>query len=173
MTELVFRKALHIPNLTANLVSIRKFDQAGFSVTFMGGKAVFHDPKSREVLVGHKERGMYLLAALDMAVNTTFQVIVASSFKPAEIDLLSQPTPRPLDLLPKPPCSPGVPTNTLSTCPDLCSPIAPTPANSDAPLANSDGLLANPNMFPVGPVTSPSPKPLGPSDTVPDPSICH
>ncbi|KAG5730746.1 hypothetical protein E4T56_gene3474 [Termitomyces sp. T112] len=59
--ELVFRDALHTPDLLANLVSIGKFDRAGFSVIFAHGKAIFSDPDGRVVLVGKGTRGMYLL----------------------------------------------------------------------------------------------------------------
>ncbi|KAG5732792.1 hypothetical protein E4T56_gene2820 [Termitomyces sp. T112] len=35
--------------------------------------------------------------------------------------------------------------------------MTPTPANSNASPANSEGPLANPDMFPVGPINPPSP----------------
>ncbi|KAG5348926.1 hypothetical protein C0989_007126, partial [Termitomyces sp. Mn162] len=83
--------------------------------------------------------------------------------------------------LPLQPHLPGAPTNAPLTCPNLSLPTAPSPANSNTSLANSDTSLANPhgplansNMYPVGPITSPSPpKPLDPSNTVPDPRVCH
>ncbi|KAG5337291.1 hypothetical protein C0989_009859 [Termitomyces sp. Mn162] len=74
-------------------------------------------------------------------------------------------------LLPKPPHFPGVPPpNISSTHPNLCSLMAPAPANSNASLANPDNLLADPNTFSAGPVIPPSPpKPLGPSNISSDP----
>ena len=36
-SELVFENALHAPDLTSNLISINRFDQAGFNITFGGG----------------------------------------------------------------------------------------------------------------------------------------
>ena len=65
LSELVFRNALHAPNLTSNLISINKFDQAGFRVIFGGGVICFQDTNGREVLNGKGMGGMYLLSALD------------------------------------------------------------------------------------------------------------
>lgn len=60
-SQLVFRLALHMPELAANLISIGKFDDLGFSVTFKGGKANFTNPAERTFMTGEKRNRMYLL----------------------------------------------------------------------------------------------------------------
>ena len=50
-SELVFKRALHTPDLAANLISVGKFDEAGFSATFAAGQVTFKDTNGREVLV--------------------------------------------------------------------------------------------------------------------------
>lgn len=62
--ELVFKNALHAPDLTSNLISINWFDKAGFNVVFGGGTVRFQDPSGREVLRGTGKGGMYLLSTL-------------------------------------------------------------------------------------------------------------
>lgn len=60
-SKLIFRLALHMPDLAANLVSIRKFNDLGFSVTFAGGKASFTDPAGHTFMTGEKKHQMYRL----------------------------------------------------------------------------------------------------------------
>lgn len=51
MSKLVFCRALHTPDLATNLISIGRFDEAGFTTVFSQGKAVFSDASRHEVLV--------------------------------------------------------------------------------------------------------------------------
>ena len=60
-SHLIFRSALHMPELAVNLVSIGKFDDLGFSVTFKGGKVNFVDPSGRTFMIGEKQNRMYCL----------------------------------------------------------------------------------------------------------------
>lgn len=62
--ELVFRNALHAPDLLSNLISINRFDKAGFKVVFGGGYVRFNDSTGKEVLRGTGTGGMYLLSSL-------------------------------------------------------------------------------------------------------------
>ena len=87
-SELVFCRALHTPDLAANLISVGKFDEAGFTVVFTGGKAIFCDAGGREVLVGRQEWGMYLLGDLGAPTGAGVQAMAASLIsRPADIDL--------------------------------------------------------------------------------------
>ena len=60
-SQLVFKGALHTPDLSANLISIRKFDNLGFSVVFKEGRASFVDLRGRTFMTGEKKNQMYLL----------------------------------------------------------------------------------------------------------------
>ena len=60
-SKLIFKVALHMPDLAANLVSIGKFDDMGFLVTFAGGKACFMDPAGNTFMTGEKRHRMYCL----------------------------------------------------------------------------------------------------------------
>ncbi|KAJ7585784.1 hypothetical protein C8J56DRAFT_1053091 [Mycena floridula] len=42
--QLSFENMIHTPNLTANLISIRKLDEAGFNITFGGGRGIVTSP---------------------------------------------------------------------------------------------------------------------------------
>ena len=50
-SELVFKRALHTPDLAANLISVGKFDKARFLATFAVGQVTFKDTNGHEVLV--------------------------------------------------------------------------------------------------------------------------
>ena len=63
--ELVFQNTLHTPDLATNLISIGKFDWAGFSVIFEKGMVVFKDAKGQEILTWRGLSGMYHLDTLD------------------------------------------------------------------------------------------------------------
>ncbi|KAG5350156.1 hypothetical protein C0989_012461 [Termitomyces sp. Mn162] len=87
---------------------------------------------------------------------------------------LSQLIPRTPDLVPSHLASPELPPHSPFNSPNLCSPIAPTPGNSDTYPANTDSLLVNSNAFPTAFDTSPaSPELLGPSPTVSDAGMHH
>ncbi|KAH0580584.1 hypothetical protein H2248_002077 [Termitomyces sp. 'cryptogamus'] len=60
-SQLIFKSALHTPDLSANLISIRKFDNLGFSMVFKGRRASFFDPSGRTFMTGEKKNRMYLL----------------------------------------------------------------------------------------------------------------
>ncbi|KAG5717498.1 Copia protein, partial [Termitomyces sp. T112] len=53
--------ALHTPNLSANLISIGKFDDLVFSMVFKGRWASFVDPSGRTFMTREKKNRMYLL----------------------------------------------------------------------------------------------------------------
>lgn len=63
-SELVFCNALHTLDLTFNLISINKFDQAGFNIVFGRGTVCFYDPAGKKVLCGKGASRMYLLGEL-------------------------------------------------------------------------------------------------------------
>ena len=85
-SALVFRNALHAPGLTSNLISINKFDQAGFNVIFGGGYVCFQDPMGREVLRGKGTGGMYLLSKLGGS-NSPKALVARSQIKPANLEI--------------------------------------------------------------------------------------
>ena len=60
-SKLIFKVALHMPDLVAKLVSIGKFDNMGFLVTFTRGKACFMDPAGNTFITGEKRHRMYCL----------------------------------------------------------------------------------------------------------------
>ena len=98
---LVFSKAIHTPDLAANLISIGKFDDLGFLVIFKEGKALFQDKSGTVFMEGSKLNQMYLLnLCLVMSVNSlkpgptepdpqnTMKALVASSLnKPVGLDI--------------------------------------------------------------------------------------
>ncbi len=60
-THLTFKNAMHTPDLAANLVSISRFDSAGHTATFGGGRVVFRNKSGESFLSGLGKAGMYLL----------------------------------------------------------------------------------------------------------------
>jgi len=60
-THLTFKAAVHAPDLSANLISISKFDDLGFYTTFGGRKVIFLDATKQVMMEGHWVGGMYLL----------------------------------------------------------------------------------------------------------------
>ena len=72
MSALVFNKALHTPDLVANLVLIEKFDNLGISILFKGGKAYFYDLSGNIFIESKKMNQMYLLDLLPIS-NTSLQ----------------------------------------------------------------------------------------------------
>lgn len=85
-SELVFKNALHAPDLASNLISINKFDKAGFNVIFGGGQVRFQDPSGREVLCGKGTGGMYLLGTLADA-ECTAAMVARSQMKPTTLEV--------------------------------------------------------------------------------------
>ena len=63
--ELIFKDALHAPDLSSNLISINCFNKAGFNMVFGGGQVHFRDPNGREVLCGTGVGLLSLLEVLD------------------------------------------------------------------------------------------------------------
>lgn len=59
--HLIFRSALHMPELAANLVSIGKFDNLEFFIVFKGRKVNFVDQSEKMFMIGEKQNWMYLL----------------------------------------------------------------------------------------------------------------
>lgn len=86
VAELVFKNALHAPDLTSNLISINKFDQAGFNVTFGGGVVRFQDPSGREVMCGKGTSGMYLLSTFS-GTGAPSAMIAKSQLKPTSLEV--------------------------------------------------------------------------------------
>lgn len=66
---MTFTNALHTPDFAANLVSISRFDTAGYNVNFGGGCARIIDPKGSEALSVKLVNGMYVFQ--DVSPNTT------------------------------------------------------------------------------------------------------
>ncbi|PPR04698.1 LOW QUALITY PROTEIN: hypothetical protein CVT26_015022 [Gymnopilus dilepis] len=62
--------SIHTPDLVANLVSIGRFDKAGFTVTFGSGKVEFRDPDGDVILNGRGSNGIYLLDMGDDTVSS-------------------------------------------------------------------------------------------------------
>jgi len=60
-THLIFKSVIHTPDLSANLISISKFDDLGYFTTFGGGKVIFTDREKRIIMEGQHTSGMYLL----------------------------------------------------------------------------------------------------------------
>lgn len=86
LSELVFKNALHAPDLASNLISITKFDKAGFSVIFGAGHVRFLDPRGREVLCGAGNEGMYLLNSLREVKKPT-ALIARSQMRPTTLEV--------------------------------------------------------------------------------------
>ena len=72
-THLIFKSAVHTPDLSANLISISKFDDLGYFTTFGGGKVVFTDGEKRIIMEGRRTGGMYLLDMGNPLINVMGQ----------------------------------------------------------------------------------------------------
>jgi hypothetical protein len=64
-TKLQFNTVLHTPDLTANLISVGRFDIAGFTVAFGNGHATFIDPAGTSFMTGKRDGSMYRLKLTD------------------------------------------------------------------------------------------------------------
>jgi hypothetical protein len=90
-THLTFKAAVHTPDLSANLISISKFDDLGFYTTFGGGKVVFLDTTKNVMMEGRRVGGMYLLNMGTSPVaaginNNTVAMSARSHEKPVGLD---------------------------------------------------------------------------------------
>lgn len=79
--NITYTRALHTPMLNANLISVSAFDRAGLATTFGSGKGIVWKPDGTIILARQNVGGMYLLEALDNALDT-----------PLAMASLSQPT---------------------------------------------------------------------------------
>jgi len=60
-TKITFQNALHTPDFAANLISVSRFDTAGFQVIFNHGDATFIDPRGHTFISAARINGMYCL----------------------------------------------------------------------------------------------------------------
>ena len=60
-TKITFQNALHTPDFAANLISVGRFDTAGFRVVFNDGDATFIDPGGHTFISAPRINGMYCL----------------------------------------------------------------------------------------------------------------
>ncbi|KAH0582176.1 hypothetical protein H2248_011826 [Termitomyces sp. 'cryptogamus'] len=159
-------KSIVVPSLTVTTSEALNIDSIKASTSHTKDA-----PATTELIAPHPQ--LQTVQQLTLLCNLS---LVAVTGKPGhELSLaLSQPTPRPLGLFQSHPTSPELPPNTPSTHTNLCSPMAPTPANSDTSPANPDNLLAIPGTSPVGPISPPSPpkKPPSLSNISPDLGTC-
>ncbi|KIJ23037.1 hypothetical protein M422DRAFT_196412 [Sphaerobolus stellatus SS14] len=81
-SSITFKTALHTPDLAANLVSVSKFDGAGFSVLFGSGKATFMDKSGSSFMIGEKINELYLL----QTVSPVMAMTAKSHEKPTSLD---------------------------------------------------------------------------------------
>ncbi|KAJ3978771.1 hypothetical protein F5890DRAFT_1394961, partial [Lentinula detonsa] len=56
---LMFENALHVPDVSYNLVSISKLDALGYQVLFGKGIAKFFSPSGTHFLTGYGSDGLY------------------------------------------------------------------------------------------------------------------
>ncbi|KAF5375887.1 hypothetical protein D9615_008209 [Tricholomella constricta] len=88
ISHLLFKSALHTPSLAANLVSIARFDAAGYSITFSSGRANFTDPQGRVFMVGTGTNGLYKLEITHVAgVQPTHAMVARSQSTAVEMDV--------------------------------------------------------------------------------------
>jgi len=59
--KVTFTRALHMPTLGANLISVSSFDKAGLTTTFGGGRGIIRKADGTIVLAGRGEKGMYVV----------------------------------------------------------------------------------------------------------------
>ena len=82
-TKLTFNSALHTPNLSANLISIGCFDDAGFTIIFSGKTVRFINPDGINILTGKRSQGMYLLETVEPHIT----MIAKSIDKPTMLNI--------------------------------------------------------------------------------------
>jgi len=90
-THLIFKSAVHTLDLSANLISISKFDDLGYFTTFGGGKVVFTDGEKCIIMEGQRTGGMYLLNMGNPLINVMGQggsmaISACSHEKPVGLD---------------------------------------------------------------------------------------
>lgn len=84
-TTFNFSDALHMPDFAANLISVSKFDNAGFEIQFGNNKVRIIDPNGLEVLKVEKRNRMYIFEEHSPDLNHT--VLPAKSHeKPTSIE---------------------------------------------------------------------------------------
>ncbi|KAJ3978981.1 hypothetical protein F5890DRAFT_1421983, partial [Lentinula detonsa] len=59
--KLTFEDALHVPDVSYNLVSISRMDALGYQILFGKGVAKFFSPTGTHFLTGHGSGGLYRL----------------------------------------------------------------------------------------------------------------
>ena len=64
-TKLTFNNALHTPDFAANLISVGRFDAAGFRVVFNEAEATFFDPNGHIFISAPRLNGMYSLSTCE------------------------------------------------------------------------------------------------------------
>ena len=93
-THLTFKAAIHAPDLSANLISISKFDDLRFYTTFGGEKVVFLDATKQVMMEGCQISGMYLLDMMETPPTAagpgTVVISTCSHKKPVGIDTWHQ-----------------------------------------------------------------------------------
>jgi hypothetical protein len=82
-TTLKFNSVLHTPDLTANLISVGRFDIAGFSVNFGNGRATFVDPDGINFMAGERLGSMYRLKL----TNPVHAMVAKSHEKPVNLEV--------------------------------------------------------------------------------------
>src|SRR6202522_4787996 len=63
--KVTYTRALHMPSLNANLISISAFDKAGLTTTFTDGQGTIRKGDGTIVLAGRNINGMYILETID------------------------------------------------------------------------------------------------------------
>lgn len=81
-TMLKFNSVLHTPDLTANLISVGRFDITGFSVNFGSGRATFVDPDGVNFMAGERSGSMYHLKL----TNQVHAMAAKSHEKPTSLE---------------------------------------------------------------------------------------
>ena len=85
-SESVFKNTLHAPDLAFNLISINRFDKAGFRIIFGEGQVCFQDPDGRDMMCGTGDKGMYLLEAFGN-INEPTTLVARSQTQPTILEV--------------------------------------------------------------------------------------
>jgi hypothetical protein len=85
-TSLTLTNCLHTPDFAANLISISRFDDAGFEVVFGKGVCKMMNPSGEHFLSVNKEKGMYVFDEIRTRSAPHTAMPAKSHEKPTSID---------------------------------------------------------------------------------------
>lgn len=86
---LIFRDALHAPDISTNLISISQLDRLGWTIIFGSGKVKFCNPNGNQVFKGLENGGLYLISGSFIS-NIPTVLVVCLLRSPVPMSIMHQ-----------------------------------------------------------------------------------